>query len=60
VTEAPNLHGEEYGEVRLAELIQSSRELPTKDLLAAIQASVEEFSGGTQADDITLIVARCH
>jgi hypothetical protein len=27
--------------------------------LAAIQASVQEFSGSTQADDITVIVARC-
>lgn len=29
------------------------------DLPAAIQASVQEFSGDIQADDITLIVARC-
>ena len=60
VTEAPNLHGEEYGEARLAELIQGKRDLPVNELLAAIQASVQEFSGATQADDITLIVARCH
>jgi sigma-B regulation protein RsbU (phosphoserine phosphatase) len=60
VTEAPNPHGEEYGEGRLAELIQGNRDLPVTELLAAIQASVREFSGATQADDITLIVARCH
>lgn len=60
VTEAPNAEGEEYGEVRLAELIQRNRDLPVNKLLAAIQASVQEFSGATQADDITLIVARCH
>ena len=60
VTEAPNPPGEEYGEVRLAELIRENRQLPVNELLAAIQASVEQFSGATQADDITLIVARCH
>jgi len=60
VTEAPNPHGEEYGQGRLAELIQANRDLPVNELLAAIQASVQEFSGATQADDITLIVARCH
>ena len=60
VTEAPNPQGEEYGEERLAELIQRNRNLPVSELTAAIQTSVEEFSGATQADDITLIVARCH
>src|SRR5689334_5518793 len=60
VTEAPNAEGEEFGEARLIELIQKNRELPVNEVLAAIQASVQEFSGATQADDITLIVARCH
>jgi serine phosphatase RsbU (regulator of sigma subunit) len=59
VTEAPNPDGEEYGEVRLAEFIQRNRHLSVNELVAAIQASVQEFSGVTQADDITLIVARC-
>ena len=60
VTEAPNPQGEEYGEVRLAELIQRKRDLPVDEQLATIQASVQEFSGSTQADDITVIVAHCH
>jgi serine phosphatase RsbU (regulator of sigma subunit) len=60
VTEAPNPRGEEYGELRLAELIRRNRDLPVNALMAAIHAAVEEFSGATQADDITLIVARCH
>jgi phosphoserine phosphatase RsbU/P len=60
VTEAPNPQGEEYGDVRLAELIQENRGLPVNELLAVIQAKVQEFSGATQADDITLIVARSH
>jgi serine phosphatase RsbU (regulator of sigma subunit) len=60
VTEAPNPQGEEYGAARLAEFIQENRALPVNGILAAIQANVQEFSGPTQADDITLIVARCH
>jgi len=60
VTEAPNPQGEEYGEERLAELVRKNRNLPVNELLPAIQASVQEFSGATQADDITLIVARCN
>jgi phosphoserine phosphatase RsbU/P len=60
VTEAPNRLGEEYGERRLAEVLQENRDLPVNELLTAIQASVQEFSGGAQADDITVIVARCH
>jgi serine phosphatase RsbU (regulator of sigma subunit) len=45
VTEAPNTHGEEYGDERLAEVIRENRGLPASDLLAVIQASVKEFSG---------------
>jgi len=60
VTEAPNQQGEEYGEIRLAELVQAKRDLPVNELMTAIQLGVETFSAATQADDITLIVARCH
>ena len=60
VTEAPNPQGEEYGECRLADFVRTKRDLPPNELLAAIQASVQRFSGATQADDITLIVGRCH
>ena len=60
VTEAPNPQGEEYGEVRLAELVHTKRDLPISAIMSAIQVGVETFSVGTQADDITLIVARCH
>jgi serine phosphatase RsbU (regulator of sigma subunit) len=59
VTEAPNSQGEEYGEARLTQVIQANRGFPVNELLAVIQASVQEFGGPTQADDITLIVTRC-
>jgi sigma-B regulation protein RsbU (phosphoserine phosphatase) len=59
VTEAPNSRGEEYGETRLIQIIQANPGLPVNELLAVIQATVQEFSGPTQADDITMVVARC-
>jgi len=59
VTEAPNSQGEEFGEERLAEVMQKNCALPVNELLTAIQANVQEYSGSTQADDVTLIVARC-
>jgi phosphoserine phosphatase RsbU/P len=60
VTEAQNPRGDEYGEERLAELIEANRDLSLNEILVLIQANVQEFSGATQADDITLIIARCH
>jgi serine phosphatase RsbU (regulator of sigma subunit) len=60
VTEAPNQEGEEYGEARLAEVIRKNECAPVNGLLTAIQGSVQDHSGRNQADDITLIVARCH
>jgi sigma-B regulation protein RsbU (phosphoserine phosphatase) len=60
VTEAANSQGEEYGQTRLAEVIRRNKDLDANELLCAIQEGVQEFSGGSQADDITLIVARCH
>jgi sigma-B regulation protein RsbU (phosphoserine phosphatase) len=59
VTETPNQQQEEYGEARLIEVMQENRDMDVNELLAVIQARVQEFSGPTQADDITVIVARC-
>ncbi len=47
VTEAPNRQAEEYGEVRLAELIRENKDSSVDELLATVQASVQEFSGDT-------------
>jgi sigma-B regulation protein RsbU (phosphoserine phosphatase) len=59
VTEAPNSEDEEYGDARLTNVIQENSGLAVNELLALIQSEVQKFSGPTQADDITLIVARC-
>jgi phosphoserine phosphatase RsbU/P len=59
VTEAANSSGEEFGEIRLVETLRAQRHLPVASLLEAIVGAVREFSPGDQADDITLVVARC-
>lgn len=58
ITEA-SAKGEEFGESRLMRALLAHRGLPVPSLLETIVARVQEFSEGEQADDITLVVARC-
>jgi serine phosphatase RsbU (regulator of sigma subunit) len=59
VTEAATAEGEEFGECRLVETLRLQRHLPVPTLLKTIVATVQKFSEGEQADDITLVLARC-
>ena len=59
VTEAQNDEGEEFGEVRLLEAARQHRERSPLELLAAVADQARGFSPHEQADDITLIVAKC-
>jgi serine phosphatase RsbU (regulator of sigma subunit) len=59
VTEAATAEGEEFGDRRLVEILRAQRHLPVSTLLKTIVATVQEFSAGEQADDITLVIARC-
>jgi len=59
ITEAENTEGEQFGESRLAETILAQRHLPISTLLETTVAAVQKFSCGEQADDITLVLARC-
>src|SRR5215472_661602 len=59
VTEALNGEGEEFGEERLLEAARQHRELSLPELLAALADQSRRFSPNEQADDITLIVAKC-
>jgi serine phosphatase RsbU (regulator of sigma subunit) len=59
VTEAASAGEEEFGEARLVEILRAQRHLNPQLLLEAIVAAVRDFSHGEQADDITLVVARC-
>ncbi len=59
VTEATSDEGEEFGDARLAGQVREHRALPAAELVGVLQQRALEFSGGRQADDLTLIVARC-
>jgi sigma-B regulation protein RsbU (phosphoserine phosphatase) len=59
VTEALNSEGQEFGEERLLEAARQHRELAPPEFLAAVADHARRFSPHEQADDITLIVARC-
>jgi serine phosphatase RsbU (regulator of sigma subunit) len=58
ITEAANHAEEEFGEERLLQVLQANRSLPVSELLQRVLASVQEFSPGEQADDLTLIIGR--
>jgi serine phosphatase RsbU (regulator of sigma subunit) len=58
-TEAFNQAGEEFGDERLLEALRQHRELSSQELLAAVTDQVRQFGPQEQADDITLIVAKC-
>ena len=59
ITEAFDAEDDEFGEERLVETLHAHRELPPRDLIAAIYDGVRRFSPPEQRDDMTLIVARC-
>ncbi len=58
ITEAANQAEEEFGEERLLQLLQANKDLPASALMQRVLASVQEFSPGEQADDLTLIIGR--
>jgi len=49
---------EEYGEARLIHGLQASRHLPVNEIVQTVFASVQSFSAGAQADDLTLLIAK--
>ena len=58
VTEAPDQAGEEFGELRLVDIVRAHQQLPVKDMLSVILNEVQHFSGASLADDLTLVIAR--
>ncbi len=56
---APSEDAEEFGDERLMQTVRSHQTLAAPEMLQAIIAEVQRFSQGEQADDMTLIVARC-
>src|SRR5208283_4783691 len=58
VSEASPNEEDEFGETRLIEVTRSHQQQSADEILDAVLASVQGFSHGEQADDMTLIVAR--
>lgn len=58
VTEAMRGEDEEFGEERLFETIRTHADAPPSVLLNATVSAVKEFSGSSQSDDLTLVIAR--
>jgi sigma-B regulation protein RsbU (phosphoserine phosphatase) len=58
ITEATSPEGEEFGESRLLDILKSHPHLPVRVLFQTVVGAVEQFSGGEQQDDITLVIAR--
>jgi phosphoserine phosphatase RsbU/P len=59
ILDAMNEAGEEYGRVRLGEAIQACCHKGVNEIVQAIYASVEEFSGSApQFDDQTVLILR--
>jgi sigma-B regulation protein RsbU (phosphoserine phosphatase) len=59
VTEAMNRDETEFGEGRLLAILDEKFHSPAPALLQAVIYGVQQFRHGEQADDITLVVARC-
>jgi serine phosphatase RsbU (regulator of sigma subunit) len=59
ITEATDGGGEEFGEARLLEAVRRHRADGAPALIAGILAAVRGFHRGEQADDMTLVAARC-
>ena len=49
---------EQFGEERLIETLRSRADASPERVVSAILERVQEFSGGSQSDDLTLLVAR--
>ena len=59
VVETPNRDGEEFGNVRLVEILTRHQQAPLSELLSYVIDAVEVWSGGgAPHDDITLVLAR--
>jgi len=58
VTEACVPGGEEFGEERLVVLLQRQHQLSAVELLRTLTQSIEQFSPGEKADDLTAVVAK--
>jgi serine phosphatase RsbU (regulator of sigma subunit) len=61
LTDAENPAGEEFGEDRLRDLLQSTAPAGAAAIESALLAALDEFTrGAAQTDDITLVLVQRH
>ena len=59
ITEAMNLDHEEYGEERLANILNKNKNVSALQLIDIIKKDIDEFTAGApQHDDMTLLIMR--
>jgi sigma-B regulation protein RsbU (phosphoserine phosphatase) len=59
VTEAANIKGDEFGQLRLVEAVKRHQQLPARELIAAVHKEVIEWTDGVGAtDDVTFFVIK--
>jgi len=59
VTDAVNPHGDEFGEMRLAAVVNEHRQQSSAAILEAVNRAIADWAAGTPLpDDLTLLVAR--
>lgn len=58
ITEAMNVHDEDYGRERLIEMLREHRGATSSDVCRAILGDVRRFSGRAPEDDATVLVIR--
>jgi sigma-B regulation protein RsbU (phosphoserine phosphatase) len=59
VTEVANISNEEFGQERLAELVQQYADRPAPDLLQAVRQALSAFGGNRPlVDDVTMIALK--
>jgi sigma-B regulation protein RsbU (phosphoserine phosphatase) len=59
VSESARADGEEFGEERLAELLNEHREAPAEETIQTVLKAVSAWTKGAPAeDDVTLVIVR--
>jgi len=59
ITETTGANGEEFGEDRLLQVLQQTKDSEAVAILAHVEHAVEQFGAtGYLQDDLTLVVAR--
>jgi hypothetical protein len=58
ITEATDKDEKEFGETRLLDVLQQSRNLDAASIVQKVEQAVEQFRSGEQQDDLTMVIAR--